>query len=67
MGATYFTVRMSEQEIAKLTQLAKLSGRSKGGVIKRLLSLSDLPVALEALGLDPQRLSDPYHESTTCL
>ena len=40
-----FTIRLKEDELIKLTVLAKEQGRSKGAIMRRLLAIADLPEA----------------------
>ena len=52
-----FTLRLSKAESDRLASLAKLTGRSQGATLRRLLLLADLPEGRRLLG-DPQPQGD---------
>lgn len=49
--AIYISIRLQPEQRDRLEQLARLSGRSRGGVFKRLLELTDVPAVRESLGI----------------
>lgn len=46
-----FGIRMTRQERAAFQRLAEESGRTVGSVVRRLLTLTDLPEAQRLLGV----------------
>ena len=55
----YFTVILKPAELPALDRLAKDTGRSKGAVIRRLLTLAGLPEGRRLLGELPTLAGDP--------
>lgn len=48
-----FSIRFEPQEYKTLDNLARETGRSKGGVVRRLIKLAELPEAKRLLGTEP--------------
>jgi hypothetical protein len=49
-----FTVRMKTIEMERLRDLANQTGRSRGAVMRRLLSLAETPEGRRVLGEPPK-------------
>lgn len=62
MAITYlnFSVRLTQAERERLQRIANDSGRSPANVVKRLLTLAELPEVKRLLGVPA---SDPMRES----